>query len=313
MLKVLFLFRHPPRIIIRYFTNRLIYSYKLYVEKNRYHVKKIYGYKMLLDMADLGLSRALMFFGQRELEHKYLLKQYLRKGDTVLDLGANIGYYANMEAEIVGDQGRVIAIEPNPDNLRLLEINLLLNNNKRISEVVHGAGGNNDGTAELFLSDKSNLHSFIRDRNSNGLVLSVPIFSMKTIVEKWGEFDFLRMDIEGFEVKVLESLLEALPAMSKTPNILFETHLPKYSNDFNLRSSMAKLFENGYTVAAIASNEGPKCSLRMSGYRPSKLIKTDGRLRGIYHDVTNEDAIEFVNERGGVRAILLSHKTTSSE
>ena len=263
---------------------------------------------MLLDMEDLGLSRALMFFGQRELEHKYLLEQYLRKGDTVLDLGANIGYYANMEADIVGDQGKIIAIEPNPNNLRLLEINLLLNNNRHLSEVVHGAGGDNDGSADLFLSDKSNLHSFIKDSNSNGSVLSVPIFSMTTILKRWGEFDFLRMDIEGFEVKVLESFLEALPEMSKKPSILFETHLPKYSNDFNLRSSMRKLFTYGYRVAAIASNESPKCAIRLSGYRPSAIIKTDGRLRGIYYDVTNEDAIEFVNERGGVRAILLNYQ-----
>jgi len=311
MLKFSFLFRHSPVTLIKYTFNRLIYSYKVYVEKNRYHVKKIFGYKMLLDMEDLGLSRALMFFGQRELEHKYILERYLRKGDTVLDLGANIGYYANMEAEIVGDEGRVIAIEPNPDNLRLLELNLLLNHNKHISQVVHGAGGNEDGIAELFLSDKSNLHSFIRDANSNGSVLSVPMFSMKTIIEKFGEFDFLRMDIEGFEVNVLESLLETLPAMSKKPGILFETHLPKYSNEFNLKTSMAKLFENGYKATAIASNEGPKCSLRMSGYRPSELIKTDGRLRGIYHNVTNEDAIKFVNELGGVRAIFLSYSATS--
>lgn len=308
MLKFLFLFRHPPLIIVRYLINRAIYSFKLYVEKNRYYVKRVYRYKMLLDLEDLGLSRALMFFGQRELEHKYLLERYLSRGDTVLDLGANIGYYANMEAEIVGEQGKVIAIEPNPDNVRLLEINLLMNRNRHFSEVVHGAGGDKDGKADLFLSDKSNLHSFIKDSNSNGRVLSVPIFSMNTIIKRWGEFDFLRMDIEGFEVKVLESFLEALPKMSKRPSILFETHLPKYTNNYNLRTSMKKLFENGYNVAAIASNESSQCALRLTGYRPSTIINTDGRRRGIYYEVTNEDAIEFVNNRGGVRAILLSYE-----
>lgn len=307
-----FLFRHSPVVLASYVYFRLIYSVRLHLMNQRYFIKKIYDYIMVLDLEDLGLSRALMFFGQRELEHKYLLQKFLNKGDTVLDLGANIGYYANMEAQVVGDTGKIIAIEPNPDNVRLLKLNLLLNNNADKSTVIHGAGGSETGEGTLFLSDRSNLHSFIEDQNSNGKTIQVPLFNISSIIDQWGEFDFLRMDIEGFEVKVLESLVDALPKMQKRPKILFETHLPKYDESFNLESSMKALFENGYRVGAIASNEAPNCSLRVAGYTPSLVMKTDGRKRGIYETVSNEDAIQFVNRLGGVRAILFVHSDSAA-
>ena len=304
--KLKFLISHNVLTLIGYTIQRVIFTYTLKIKKQQYHIKKIFNYTMILNLKDSGLSRALMFFGKRELEHKYLLEEYLKKGSTVLDLGANIGYYACMEAKIIGSTGKIIAIEPHPENLRLLRINIELNELSNIATVVHGGGGDIAGTANLHVSNHSNLHSFLKDKNSTSETIQVPIFTFEQIINNYGEIDFLRMDIEGFEVNVLKSFIDALPNMRKRPTILFETHLPKYTKEHNLIDILTKLYSFGYKPTSIASNERRGCPLHKLGYKADFILKTDGKKRGIYTNISEADSIKFVNDLGGVRAILLS-------
>ena len=60
---------------------------------------------MILDLHDKGISRALWLFGDRELEHKYLLEKVIKPGMTILDIGSNIGYYPLMELNLIGKKG----------------------------------------------------------------------------------------------------------------------------------------------------------------------------------------------------------------
>ena len=82
---------------------------------------------MFLDLQDRGISRTLLLFGERELEHKKMLEEVLEPGMSVLDIGANIGYYALMELNLIGKTGNLIAVEPSPSNVDLLKRNLSLN------------------------------------------------------------------------------------------------------------------------------------------------------------------------------------------
>lgn len=79
-------------------------------------IKKIYKYKMILDLYDKGISRTLILFGERELEHKFMLEQVIKPGMRILDIGANIGYYAIMESLLIGKSGNLIAVEPSKSN-----------------------------------------------------------------------------------------------------------------------------------------------------------------------------------------------------
>lgn len=77
------------------------------------HLEKvIHDYRMLLDLNDRGISRGLILFGTREVDHKILLEKILMPGMRVFDIGANIGYYALMELGLIGKEGEIICIEP---------------------------------------------------------------------------------------------------------------------------------------------------------------------------------------------------------
>ena len=85
---------------------------------------------MYLDPRDKGISRTLILFGERELDHKIILEKVLKKNMKIFDIGANIGYYVLMESELICNKGKILAIEPVKKNMQLLEKNLKLNNNK---------------------------------------------------------------------------------------------------------------------------------------------------------------------------------------
>jgi protein-L-isoaspartate O-methyltransferase len=81
---------------------------------------------MYLRIRDKGVSRQLALVGVREKFSTETLQGELREGDCVVDIGANIGYYALMEARLVGSYGKVYAIEPVSYNFQLLENNIQL-------------------------------------------------------------------------------------------------------------------------------------------------------------------------------------------
>jgi FkbM family methyltransferase len=70
-------------------------------------------YKMFVDTADVGLSTHLLLDGYWEMWLTEALAEVVRPGMTVVDVGANLGYFTLLMADLVGPEGRVHAFEPN--------------------------------------------------------------------------------------------------------------------------------------------------------------------------------------------------------
>jgi hypothetical protein len=88
---------------------------------------KVLGkYLMWVDALDQGLSPHLIFQGFWEMWITAAMARFVRRGTTVVDVGANVGYYTLLLADAVGPQGRVVAFEPNPpiaEKLRMTDAN----------------------------------------------------------------------------------------------------------------------------------------------------------------------------------------------
>ena len=72
-------------------------NFQYFVLNKKLYLTNIYNFRMYLDINDKGLSRSLMLFGSRELDHKYLLEKIINKNMKIFDIGANIGYYSLLE------------------------------------------------------------------------------------------------------------------------------------------------------------------------------------------------------------------------
>lgn len=192
-------------------------------------VKEIQGSKMVLDLNDQGISRELAVYGCHEKNSTQQTKSILRPGMTVLEVGANIGYYALMEAKIVGNQGKVFAFEPSPYNFNLLQANIELNGYRNI-ETFPKAIGDKEGRAMFYVAGRSNLSGFIkRDdmasmyRGGKEDVVEVEVVRLDNFLRD-KKVDFIRMDVEGFETEILKGMEKTLSSKSAPAYFFIEVH-----------------------------------------------------------------------------------------
>ena len=138
-----------------------------------------------------------------------VLAAHLRPGDTMVDLGANIGYYSLVAAAIVGDSGRVYAFEPDPGNFELLQRNIELNGFHQIharNEAVSDAAG----VTRLFLSAENQGDHRIYPAREEGVGrghVDVACLDFDTFVEAEGiSPDLVKIDTQGAEAAILRGM-----------------------------------------------------------------------------------------------------------
>ena len=158
-----------------------------------------------------GRWRFEFAMGWLESESVAWARQLVRPGMTVLDIGAHIGFYTRLLSDLVGPDGRVLAFEPHPVNVALLQ-----HNTRRCSNVeIHPcAVGDTDGALELHVSAGHSNHSLV-----DGFTEALESISVRGVildsfltplgVEKIG---FIKIDVEGAEPLALAGMRETLEA-----------------------------------------------------------------------------------------------------
>jgi FkbM family methyltransferase len=282
------------------------------VLNRRFIERPIHNYRMLLDMQDRGICRSLMLFRTREIDHKIILEKVLKPGMSVLDIGANIGYYVLMEMALIGPTGRMVAIEPSPSNIELLQRNLALNGHSGVP-VIAGAVSDQPGDREFFLAHQSNLNTFHTTgtgaKHLSGQSVQVRTYTIPELAKQYGKPDLMRMDVEGHEVEVFNGMIDAVAAGELAPMVIFETHLSRYGAEHDMETPLRKLFNLGYHVRYLASSsERGTALINARGYRGVESVRTDDVERVIYENIGNEDAIDFICKVGGARTVLLQKR-----
>lgn len=264
--------------------------------KRKTSLVKIQGSWMALDLVHPGISKALYVHGIREAVHTDLIKEGLKPGMTILDIGANIGYYAFLEARMVGPSGKVLAVEPDRRNVDLLLKGIEANQYERIIEVRQMGMSNVVGEQQMLLSEKTNLNTFVMsDKQSPDKTVTVPVTTVdQYLADKKTEVDLVRMDVEGFEVEIFDGMQNTLRSARPGFKILFELHPDTYSEERSLVKQLERIFSLHYRPKYLVSagrSQFPKFEKR--GYEPVRVWNTDGYQRGLYENVSNEHAIEL--------------------
>jgi len=109
-------------------------------------------YKMYVDPADFGLSPHLMLDGYWEMWLTEALAETVKPGMTVVDIGANLGYFTLLMADLVGAAGRVHAFEPNPPITARLRQNVSINGISERVTVYEQALSDRNGADAVLLS-----------------------------------------------------------------------------------------------------------------------------------------------------------------
>ncbi len=173
-------------------------------------------FKMVLDESDKDLSRQVKFTGAYNDEklETAVIRENLKPGYTMVDIGANLGFYSMLAASLVGNAGRVFSFEPFAHNVDLIRASARENGFDNV-KVINCAVSDKIGSAKLYLSPYySSEHSLFDYHYSTGSDSTENTVDVKTVtIDQYLEsevgdlrVDFIKMDIEGSEGKAISGM-----------------------------------------------------------------------------------------------------------
>jgi FkbM family methyltransferase len=147
----------------------------------------------------------------------------LLEGDTVIDAGAHIGTFVLKAARAVGPSGLVVGVEPASRNFGLLSKNVAENSLSNV-RLVNAGLGKVPGRGELNLYNRGGENSLFKRETRPSAVEPIEIKTLDMLTKSLSlsRVDFLKIDVEGFELEVLMGGKEVLKAYH--PRIAMETH-----------------------------------------------------------------------------------------
>lgn len=164
---------------------------------------RVWGYDVFLDVTRPSyVSASIGTMGFWEPMVTALFQHLVKKNHTVIDVGANIGYFSLLSSRLVGPQGRVLAFEPEVHNFSLLQQTITHN---AISNIVPYpvALSNHNGVGTLYLGAYSGNHSML---NKTQRPIQVRCRTLDSVVAERAisAVDVLKLDVEGAEPQVLD-------------------------------------------------------------------------------------------------------------
>ena len=197
------------------------------------------------------------------------LRKTVRNGDTILDIGANIGFYSKILADLAGKTGKVYCFEPDAINYKHLVANI------RGCETISShqlAVSQNSGELKLYTSKMLNVDHRTYQINEYDEVIRIPCVSIDDFVGGKFKVDFIKMDIQGYEYyalmgmeKTLEQnrsiqlIMELWPYGLQLSNTSFKDYLDFFDKHglelFRMHGSDLVRFEKGELVDGKSYDE----------------------------------------------------------
>ena len=218
----------------------------------------VFGYKLFLDQYDTNGYSLMKVDKNDELQ---IIRNIIKKGDTVIDVGANIGFFTLFFRSLVGDNGKIIAFEPEKKNFEILKKNIQVNNLRNV-EIHNLALGSENKNLRMILSENVGEHRIFNEKDTLNLNSNEKTEFTDVKVVKLDDFvktaNFVKFDAEGYEVEILKGM----PNLLKQNIVIFSdfyVRLLKKHNDpkdffnilednnfkfFNVRKNLEKIDKN---------------------------------------------------------------------
>jgi FkbM family methyltransferase len=225
----------------------------------------IQGHRMYLDPPDM---LNLTIDGSYDPVATETVKKYIKPGDTVVDLGANIGYYTLIFARLVGPQGKVYAFEPDPEICAILRKNIGLN------------GYRNVVVEEKAVSDKSGKRRFIvhaayptantlaPESGKSGSIEADTVALDDYFARVPGKIAFIKMDVEGAEYAVWEGMARLL---KDNPRLVVMTEFYPAAlrkSGAEPRDFLGRIAGDGFLISEVDEKEG-----KVVSRTPEELVR----------------------------------------
>jgi len=198
---------------MKFFLHDIVSRLLRFIFRDRIINKKIEGINMRLYYEK---SQHLIFLRNKTIRYDKKIQkkilEILNEGDMIFDLGANIGQYALFFSNAVGDSGNVVSVEPEINNYAFLQFNSNINRCSNIFCLNIGIG-KEKGERMLYsdsLTGGRKSSFFVEETGGNyrGKRRLVPVLTYDDLVREFGSPQFVKIDVEGAEVVILEGIID---------------------------------------------------------------------------------------------------------
>jgi FkbM family methyltransferase len=204
-------------------------------------------HKLFLSSDDLGFGCHVMLDGYWESWLTILFMRLIKPGMTVIDVGANFGYYTILFAAAVGTTGRVVAVEPVPSTVAFLKDSIDLNGFATRTRLIAGAAGAvASSQAHIVVPPREPKNSAVIAGPQDGSII-VPSFTLDQLLHDVDRVDLVKIDVEGSEVNVIEGMRETIAR--HRPAILLEFNAARYSDPLGFLNSLLTIYQTIRTVS----------------------------------------------------------------
>jgi FkbM family methyltransferase len=187
--------------------------------------KDLGGASFVCDLHD-SIAREVCFTGRYEPQETHIARALVRPGMTIVDVGANWGYFTLVCSHLAGRDGRVLALEPHP----LLNAVLMENVNRnalthvQVFQLAASRGAGVQGFVGFSASDgNSGLSRSVRRNESEEFQCETVALDALLDGRGCGTVDLLKMDIEGAEADAILGMTEGL-SRGRYRYVLLECH-----------------------------------------------------------------------------------------
>jgi len=186
-------------------TKRVIrFLHRLLSSRNDIKVR-LYGQTIYASTLDRIVVLYLKKLALVEAFETEFFRSIVKKGMTVIDVGANLGWYSLMAANLVGKEGRVFAFEPDPENFRLLSKNIQVNGHQNI-KVINQAVSDKTGAGQLFLCEENRGDHRIYNPNNERRGIEISTTSLDDFFQDSPHIDVIKIDVQGAEHLVFSGM-----------------------------------------------------------------------------------------------------------
>ncbi len=211
----------------------------------------IEDHKINIDKWDTVVSQELIVSGKWEEYETELFKKHIKPGDTVVDIGAHIGYYTLIAARLVGNNGKVYAFEPDPKNFQILEKNVAQNGYHNVV-LVNKAVADKSGNAQLFLNSENSGDHRIFESDHGRKSIAITTTTLDDFFKNQDKkVDLIKMDIQGAEARAFQGSTRTL-AKNKHMTLITEFYPQALQlSGKNAEEYLALLQENDFRLSDI--------------------------------------------------------------
>ena len=177
------------------------------------------GYIVCVRRAETDFGRGIILTGEYEPHVRRAISSLLSKGQTFVDIGANVGCISFLAAQLVGPSGTVISVEPNPDNLHLLYAGIIANDLTNVRVLPYAAS---DTSTVFALTGGTSNTYLVSPQSHEEITHYAQSIVLDDELAQLTEIDFVKMDIEGHEPLALQGF-----------STLIRKHQPILLTEFN--------------------------------------------------------------------------------